>query len=488
MASLPTGSNDLVFIQTKKVNITIKGSASHPVFQDIEYKEGDASFSIACNDEYELSLDGEILSTMGINISNTYSGVYSIRSLFYEQQRYEIVIQTNDNSDVAFWHDNINIRNKVTPVGNTVGLLTGVISFGNEIGFSDFIIKVDGVNYLRFTVEVFPTKISYKEDYKAILDDVTREIYSLVFDFLKRTYQGYQLGDQNNSSPVEFFSIIQHIFKDFLKSIDIILTQPHHILETTHEVLPIHKVKRTDVRSLQWLEKHPEHVKRCGDRFQVEKVLAVKKQITYDTKENQLTKYIINSIIKKLESFKSNYLNLRRGEDKIVVSQIDEMIRNLSRRSNKSFLSSVSDYDHSSGMSLVFSMAPGYRDLYKYYLMLMRGLSITGDVFHVSLKDLAVLYEYWCFIKLNSLMKNNYKLETQNIVKVQGNGLYVTLSKGVESYVKYRNPLNEETIILSYNPKKTKLPTGAQKPDNVLSIKKKGMNAEYEYEYLFDAK
>ena len=70
---------------------------------------------------------------------------------------------------------------------------------------------------------------------------------------------------------------------------------------------------------------------------------------------------------------------------------------------------------------LVFSMAPGYRDLYKYYLMLLHGLSVTGDVFNISVKDMALLYEYWCFIKLNSLMRSSekYVLVSQDIVKVQ---------------------------------------------------------------------
>ena len=50
--------------------------------------------------------------------------------------------------------------------------------------------------------------------------------------------------------------------------------------------------------------------------------------------------------------------------------------------------------------------------------MLLHGLRITGNVFNISIKDLAVLYEYWCFIKLNSLMKDRYKLINQNIKKI----------------------------------------------------------------------
>ena len=486
MDLLPTGSDELVYIRTDKVNLTIKGPAAHPSFQGVEYREGDSEFKLSCSEEYELSLKGCADAGATMVVGSVFSGVYTVPPLFYEQQRYEIVIEANGDHEIAFWHDNLNVRNKVTRVGRNSRILSGVINFGNEIGLSDLVVRVDGSNYLRLTIEVFPTKISYKDDYKAIVEDVTREVYGLVFDFLKKTYLGYQQSDRVISSPVEFFAVIRQIFGDFMKAADMILAQPHHLLEATHEVLPSHKIKRIDNRGLRWIEKHPDQVKINADRVLVAKTLAVKKQITYDTKENRLTKYILQTTAKKLESFKRNYLNLQRVEDKAVVNQIDDMIRNLNRRSSASFLANVGAHESSAGMSLVFSMAPGYRDLYKYYLMLLHGLSITGDVFNISIKDLAVLYEYWCFIKLNSLMKDRYELVSQDIVKVQGNGLYVSLVKGSRSRVKYRNPANGEVITLSYNPKETELPTGTQRPDNVLNLRKKG--ADTEYEYVFDAK
>ncbi|MCR5089934.1 MAG: restriction endonuclease-like protein [Oscillospiraceae bacterium] len=486
MDLLPTGSDELVYIRTDKVNLTMKGPAAHPSFQGVEYREGDSEFKLSCSEEYELSLKGCAGAGATMVVGSVFSGVYPVSPLFYEQQRYEIVIEANGDHEIAFWHDNLNVRSKVTRVGRNSRILSGVINFGNEIGLSDLLVQVDGANYLRLTIEVFPTKISYKDDYTAIVEDVTREVYGLVFDFLKKTYLGYQQSDRVLSSPVEFFAVIRHIFGDFMKAADMILAQPHHMLETTHEVLPGHKIKRIDKRSLRWIEKHPDQAKTNADRVLVAKTLAVKKQITYDTKENRLTKYILQTTAKKLESFKRNYLKLQRVEDKAVVNQIDDMIRNLNRRSGASFLANVGAHESSAGMSLVFSMAPGYRDLYKYYLMLLHGLSISGDVFNISIKDLAVLYEYWCFIKLNSLMKERYELVSQDIVKVQGTGLYVSLVKGSRSRVKYRNPANGELITLSYNPKETELPTGTQRPDNVLNLRKKG--ADTEYEYVFDAK
>lgn len=486
-----TGSNELLYVQTEKVSVTIKGKASHPNFQGIEYVDGDSSLKVHCVDEFQMTCKNANEPQDLSKNANVFTGLYSIKPMFYEQQQYEIVIEAEDGYKVAFWHDNLNVRNKVTRASRNHEILSGVINFGNEIGFSDLVIKIDGTNYLRLVIEVFPTKIDYQKDYKQIVEDVTKEVYNVVFDFLKKTYLGYQQNDRVNSSPVEFFAVINKIYRDFLKASDTIMAQPHHVLETTHQVMPSRKVKKTDNKTLRWIEKHPDQAKRVHGEILVERALAVRKQVSYDTKENQLTKYILLTTARKLESFKSNYTKLQRCEDQMLINKIDVMIKEINRRCNTSFLAEVDAKESSSGMSLVFSMAPGYRDLYKYYLMLLHGLSITGDVFNISIKDLALLYEYWCFIKLNSMMKDRYKLLSQDIVKVQGNGLFVSLVKGAPSKVKYRNLENGEIITLSYNPRTGQIPTVAQKPDNVLSLEKKTVNQagkKVKYEYVFDVK
>lgn len=491
MDSQLTGSNELLYVQTEKVSVTIKGKATHPNFQGIEYKNGDSSIKVHCVDDFYVTLREGDVPQFSSKSGEISTGIYSTYPIFYEQQQYEIVIEAVDGHKVAFWNDNLNVRNKVTRASRNHEILSGVINFGNEIGFSDLVVQIDGVNYLRLVIEVFPTKIDYQNDYKQIVEDVTKEVYNVVFDFLKKTYWGYQQSDKANSSPVEFFAVINKIYQDFIKAADIIMSQPHHVLETTHQVLPSHKVKKTDGRTIRWIEKHPDQAKRVNGNIRIERAFAVRKQVSYDTKENRLTKYILLSTTRKLETFKKNYLKLQRKEDQAVIAKINGMVKEINRRCNTTFLADVEAKEASSGMSLVFSMAPGYRDLYKYYLMLLRGLSITGDVFNISVKDLALLYEYWCFIKLNSMMKDQYELISQDIVKVQGNGLFVSLVKGSSSKVKYRNPENGELITLSYNPKSGQVPTVAQKPDNVLSLEKKTVNQagkKVKYEYIFDAK
>ncbi len=371
-------------------------------------------------------------------------------------------------------------------MGRKTSLLTGVINFGNEIGFSEFIVRVDGNAYLRLTLEVFPSKISYKSDYKAILSDVMTEVYNLVFDFLKSTYNSFDVSSSQKSSPVEFFAIIRKIYRDFVNAADVILRNPHHLLETEHEEQPAHKIKKIDSRTLRWVEKHPYQTIRKDGRVLADRALSVKKYVTYDTKENRMTKYMLQTTVRRLEQFKKQYRKLSRDKDPHVILEIDNMVKGIERRCNNGFLRDVDAAAFRSGMSLVFGMAPGYRALNRCYLLLQHGLTVTGNIFNISVKDLAVLYEYWCFIKLNSLMKGKYELISQDIIRVNGKGLFVSLVKGQRSNVRYRNPRNGEIITLSYNPKEINVPTVAQRPDNVLRLEKRGANTVYEY--VFDAK
>lgn len=481
-----TGSDELVYIQTSSLTLTIKGQQFKPGFSGVEYSEKESGLRVVCEEDFDIGISGNPEMVFSQCHGNVYTGEYQLCPIFFEQQRYELVIEPADGHTVSFWHENYNVRNKITPVGRDKRILSGEVNFGNEIGMSDFVVNVDGKKYLKLTLEVFPSKIDYKNDYRAIVADITAEVYNLVFDYLRKTYESFDISKTQQSSPVEFFAIIRKIYGEFISAADMILRKPHHLLQKEHVVMPWHKVKQIDSSTLRWLEKHSDHIQRGDGRIKAEKALAVRKYVTYDTKENRLTKYMLTQTARRLDRFKKQYLKLDRESDQDVIKQIDMMINGITRRCNSGFMKDVSPIAAESGMSLVFGMAPGYRELYRCYLLLQHGLTVTGSVFNVSVKNLAVLYEYWCFIKLNSLMKEKYQLVSQDIIRVSGTGLYVSLVKGHRSRVVYRNPKNGEKITLSYNPKEISVPTVTQKPDNVLRLEKKG--AQTDYEYVFDAK
>ncbi len=335
-------------------------------------------------------------------------------------------------------------------------------------------------------IEVYPTKVSYKEDYQMMMADVSEMCYACAIDFMQKTYQEFQISDKQNTVPAIFFQIISVVFEKYMNAARRIISVPHHKLITEHTVVPEHKARRTDKLSEKWLMKHQNNMAETSTGFEVSRVLAVKKRITYDTNENRFVKFILKSTIRKIEDFLNRYINSTVVVEENIIVKANEMISSIRGVLNTSFLREVSDFNTLPSMSLVFSMAPGYRELYKYYLMMHRGLAVNGDIFRISVKDTAQLYEYWCFIKLFSILKKEYKLISPDVIKVDNSGITVSLVKGCKSEVRFINPKTGEQIRLVYNPAESKTQTVNQKPDNVLELEKLG--TEVAYKYVFDAK
>ena len=113
------------------------------------------------------------------------------------------------------------------------------------------------------------------------------------------------------------------------------------------------------------------------------------------------------------------------------------------------------------------------------------------------MKELSLLYEYWCFIKINSLLRKRYKLTSTDFITINRTGIFVSLKKGITSTLVYENPNTKEIFKVSYNVFKWRKAsnvgsktegsdTVTQKPDNMLSINKLG--SDKAYEFVFDAK
>lgn len=483
MVSLPTGSNKLLEINTEEVNIVIKSKKN---WQGITL---DQSSSIVINGHHIKKINSEAagISELGDPLLENATYRVTLVPIFFEQTDYEIVIRSVSGQEVSFWNENYTIREKISPIfdgDNTA--ISGVINYDNQAGYSDLEIRVDGKRHLTIRIEVFPTKISYKEDYQMMVNDISEMISEAVMDFLQKTYETFSVGDANSIVLAVYFQILRAVFDNYLKAANKIISVPHHKLMTEHVVLPQHKIKKTDRATEKWLMKHQEYVRYADGKIQAEKALGVKKQITYDTTENRFVKFILKSTVEKLEEFLIRYQKPGFKTEEKVIADANEMIKEVRNIINNTFLHEVTEYSVAQSMSLVFVMAPGYRELYKHYILLQRSLSINGDFFNLSMKDTAQLYEYWCFVKLFSLLKKEYKLKTPDIIKVDTSGITVTLKQGKTSKARFVNSNTDEDIWLFYNPTETKTQTVNQRPDNVLELEKRG--TEVSYKYVFDAK
>jgi len=462
----PSGRSkeELLYLETDKIYFTIKGKNRNC---EIDDKDVDGR-------GYSISYEEE-----GANLI-----VYTEKAYFFEYENYELLIEKKDKDiDLSFYHENKDIRNKITE--NRSGSLSGIVTFKGEIGYSDLVIRVNGKDHFIIQIEVFPTKIDYRKDYMAIRSDVNEEIYNLAFDFLKRTYSLGGLSKHKGDSLSEYYSILNYIFQKLKKALNTITAMPHHLLVNERKVVPYHKLKNVTSETIKWLEKRPEKLVKKRDKFLPVEALEIRKKVTLDTNENRFLKFIVKSILFKLKELRKRYLKLGRAVDNSFISRLEGFTKTMKKYLTSTFLKDVGEYEFRENSSMVFKMAVGYKDVYKYYLMLQKGLTLKGELFKLNIKDLPLLYEYWCFIKINGILRKNYNLISNDTVKVKNNGIFVALKKAVESKVVYENPENGERFVLSYNSKMSSETVG-QKPDNVLAIDKIGEKATYNY--IFDAK
>ena len=360
---------------------------------------------------------------------------------FYETQAYEIVIQKKTDKSVEFYHESILLRRAVKPLGND--LLSGVLNFGNEVGYTDLEVRVGGKSALNIRLEIFPSKMDYKRDYQMILKDVNEQVYNLAFDFLRKTYNLTGLKETKHQSLTEFFAILSQVFRQLTATVDRIQAVPHHHLTKVNTVMDANRVKKAGRENLKFLARNPHFLTKDvnngfiridTDYYCPVRLIESKRKINYDTQENRFLRWMLTAIKQKLRKLKVRLGQLERANDPVLLRRLDSMEPQLGCLLKADFLADVGEMRQMS-VSLVLQMAPGYRDVYRIYLILMKGLSIQGDLFRLSLKDLAQLYEYWCFLKLNSLLKKKYELLRQDIIRMQRGGLFVTLDQSQKAKI-----------------------------------------------------
>ncbi len=495
----PTGSKprELLLISTDYFDLSIKGNPVNEkvqAFQLHQDKEGKRRQALL--EVYSTWLPSQVFvydpDSLDGSVEHTGGKIYPC---FFEQNSYELIIVKKQAcpEDLHLDHINRRLREAVTATAQG-NVLSGVINFGDEIGFSRFEVKGGEKSYLSFEIEVFPEKLDYQEDFSQLLQEASEEVYNLAFDFLMRTHLKASLLRGEEPSPAEFFSILQVLFNKLIQALQLIANNPHQKIVPLNRVVRPEKVKKADVYTAKWLNRRPHLLEKASagiqigkDRYLPRKVLERKKERTFDTYENRFLKWALNRILRNLRDFQQRYINCcGHNPDLKLLNTIDKMEKQLKSFLSCSFLQEAGNIKRINISSLVIQMAPGYREVLKYHLMLLKGLNVQADLFNISLKNMAELYEYWCFLKLNSIMRSKYYLAQNGLLAVDREGITVRLKKGKESAMQYVNQENEERFSIIYNRSFINLPTTAQKPDNVLILEKKGSNTRFHY--VFDAK
>ena len=376
-------------------------------------------------------------------------------------------------------------------------ILAGFINYKNEIGRSEIqiIYKVDKeTRAFRFGFEVLSTKLDYHEHWRTIVEDIEREYRMLSLDYMRRTFHGFS-PDRNGEHPdIIWWSVFEGEQQKFIKACKSIIDRPRHRLHGEEVYLRADKLKQTPHNIENRLA---EHRKEPAYLYRVEQHI-----LSNDTQENRFLKFALHQISKRYEDLRQRIEAIKTASGTMKAAMLATS-ETLKRLKHHPFFRTIGRFKGISQESMVLQKATGYSQVYRTWNLLRRAYSLNDGLYRLQTKDIATLYEIWCFIEVSHIVKAQLHLDDEDVEhrnRMELNGIFSwELGKGEHSRILFRKD-GVELAELVYNPKNADkendnvgmkdlvVPTVPQKPDIVLQLTKNDLQQGMKMTYLFDAK
>ena len=212
-----------------------------------------------------------------------------------------------------------------------------------------------------------------------------------------------------------------------------------------------------------------------------------RKMLSPDTQENHYVAKTIANMRSRLRRLSAQLSGVQSRERFTPwISFLEQADRRLRHFETQTFLGELRNHRGHIAPSLALHMTPGYREFFSSSLALESVLEVSGGPLELPEKDLATLYELWCFVALAGILRKelNLTLRKPSWLNVTQRRVALELVRGKQSVLSLEQD-GVECIRVIYN-NENRTPTGSCRPDNTLEVFKLGeVNP---FRYVFDAK
>ena len=376
-------------------------------------------------------------------------------------------------------------------------ILAGFLNYGNEVGRSEiqliYQVGAETRNFV-FSSEVLSTKLNYHDHWEKIIEDIEQEYRMLSLDYMRRTFHGFSPDSSGDTPEIIWWSVFNNEQKKFIKACKNIIDRPRHRL---HGKETYKRADRLTFVPSSIENELAEHRNDTAHLYRVEQ-----RVWTNDTQENRFLKFALGQITAKYESLKKRIEAVKNASE-VMKEDMQTTLAVLKHLQRNTFFRTVGNYKGMSQESLVLQKATGYSQVYRTWSLLRKSYSLNDGIYRLQTKDIATLYEIWCFIEVSHIVKEKLHLSDDDIDhrnRMEMNGLFTwDLGKGEHSRILFKKD-GIELAELIYNPKSSErenksvgikdlvVPTVPQKPDIVLQLTKSDLQEGMKLTYLFDAK
>ncbi|WP_080700778.1 DUF2357 domain-containing protein [Bordetella hinzii] len=408
-----------------------------------------------------------------------------IEPLFYEAVGYDIHFERDDPSATI-----------KLPAGSDVRRVRSsaehhFLNFGNNVGFADIKVQT-AASSAHIRIEVFARKADYRTDYLTMREEVSGMLRNLAMTANAKTYGMASPVRSRHPTLVEWFALVKCYFDEFAKLAQGIAKTPHSSLIKKSISVNTERARHVSRQTINFVMRRPNNgtLHPGTDAPLPRRLQEIASWTTFNNPENRYFKALLRETHRKIRMLarinESGDEDADRDSETRFFSSIRADLRDMQRRVEAllrtPFLRKVSDIAIEKPDSMVFHKHPLYSRFDKLCRLLNGGLSFSGNIVPVGVKDTALLYEYWCFLKMVNLLEDRFDLEEQSVVQIKRMRTVVALEKGKASAMCFIHKPTGKELRVIYNRMFNKLPTLSQKPDNVIQF------ASEDRFYIFDAK
>lgn len=426
----------------------------------------------------------------GVPENVSFSHSLTIGPPLFEQTEYKLYVRSKNSKQVKLAHVDPNVCKGL--ISKESGkLVFGSVNFRSEVGFSRFIVLVDGQPEFDFEVEVFPTKLDYKSDYEQLVAETQDYISGLIFEYLRSTYHLSLPNLAKQSSNVEWLLLLKMVIQELELAANYIAHRPIRGLIREPQMTKAERIKRLDssVRSSVSRGGGSGEILKLSDDFELRQRLPARKtSFTLDTPEHRWLFTQLNRIRERLIFLREQEQQRENTPRRLqIISEFKSLEQRILQVQQLEPFKACRELPPAGFASLQLLSAPGYRECYRACTVLSLGLQVEGGPINLSIKEISLLYEYWSYLTLLNLLsqKTGQPVPFEKLVRRRDSGLELMLIKGKESSISFTCE-NDRRITAVYNKQfSSESVLVPQQPDIMIKIEDAGWPA---VNLLLDAK
>ena len=328
----------------------------------------------------------------------------------------------------------------------------------------------DGSRAGTADVEVKSIKITYRDDYRHMLEYITGRCSDLLLEFRSPAAQTVLPEDTREPETIcQRFAFVKSLItsRQFRDAVQRVLAMPHRLWEQEEVVVPLGRgvkpsaaIARQIASAFRRVPLPAGHPLRSRMASVPERVTVLHNVETVDTAENRFIKHSLQTFQAFAATVREALLQCGRESDARFVEEAEALEEELGEILGRDFFRAVSEPDILPLGSPVLQCKGGYREILAAWLQFDMAARLCwkggADVYGAGKRDVATLYEYWLFFRLLDVVSRIFGLTqppAQSLITQTDDGFGLKLKAGRHVALKgfYVNGARELNVRFSYN-------------------------------------